>query len=155
MPSARVTIDRVLSGPREAGTPAAERARAIVAQELAALGYRVTVQRFRFHPSGVLGFPLLGAGLILTTLLMAPLLLLPGVPGWGSLVVWLAGAPATLLLGFGVGLGRLPLGESREDANLVAVRGGVPVRRWVVAHLDTKAQAHSMAGRLVAEIGRA
>jgi hypothetical protein len=38
----------------------------------------------------------------------------------------------------------------REDANLIATRGNAPVRRWIVAHLDTKAQGHSMAGRLVA-----
>jgi hypothetical protein len=38
----------------------------------------------------------------------------------------------------------------REDANLVATRGAGPVRRWIVAHADSKAQGHSMAGRLVA-----
>ena len=46
--------------------------------------------------------------------------------------------------------GWLTLGEAREDANLVAVRGDAAPRRWIVAHLDTKAQAQSMAGRLVA-----
>ncbi|HEX5635429.1 MAG TPA: M28 family peptidase, partial [Gemmatimonadales bacterium] len=40
--------------------------------------------------------------------------------------------------------------ETREDANLIARRPGAEVRLWVVAHLDTKAQGHSMAGRLVA-----
>jgi hypothetical protein len=51
----------------------------------------------------------------------------------------------------GVGLGWVPFGESvREDANLIATRGDRPPRRWIVAHLDTKAQGHSMAGRLVA-----
>ena len=39
---------------------------------------------------------------------------------------------------------------SREDANLVATRPGARVRRWIVAHADTKAQGHSMAGRIVA-----
>ena len=39
----------------------------------------------------------------------------------------------------------------REDANLIARRSAeVPVTRWLVAHSDTKAQGHSMAGRLVA-----
>jgi hypothetical protein len=33
---------------------------------------------------------------------------------------------------------------------LIATRGDTPPRRWIVAHLDSKAQAHSMAGRLVA-----
>jgi hypothetical protein len=43
------------------------------------------------------------------------------------------------------------LGEPlREDANLIATRGTARPRRWIVAHLDSKAQGHSMAGRLVA-----
>jgi peptidase M28-like protein len=51
----------------------------------------------------------------------------------------------------GVALGWVSLGEpAREDANLIATRGSEPPRRWVVAHLDSKAQGHSMAGRLVA-----
>ncbi|HEX6433393.1 MAG TPA: M28 family peptidase [Gemmatimonadales bacterium] len=45
----------------------------------------------------------------------------------------------------------MSLGEAaREDANLIATRGGSRPRRWIVAHLDSKAQGHSMAGRLVA-----
>ena len=62
MADARRTIARVLAGPREAGTPAAEAARRLVAEHLEALGYRVTIQRFPFHPSALMGFPLLGAG---------------------------------------------------------------------------------------------
>ena len=89
---------------------------------LADLGYRVTLQRFRFHPSAMLGFPVAGAGLLLAALLVAPLLLLPGVPAWGALAVWIAGASATLLLAYGIGVGRLPLGEAREDVNLLAVQ---------------------------------
>jgi len=144
------TIEALLAAPREAGTPAAEAARRMAAAHLEALGYRVSSQPFRFHPAALLGFPLLGAGLVLSTLLVTPLLILPGVPGWGALAVWLAGAGGSVLLGLGVGLGRLPLGDTREDANLIAVRGDAPVSRWVVAHLDTKAQVQSMAGRLVA-----
>jgi hypothetical protein len=50
-----------------------------------------------------------------------------------------------------VGLGWTGLGMPlRDDANLIATRPGATVRRWIVAHLDTKAQGHSMAGRLVA-----
>jgi hypothetical protein len=147
---ARRTIEALLAAPREAGTPAADAARRLATAHLEGLGYRVTPQPFRFHPSVLLGFPLLGAGLVLSTLLVTPLLVLPGVPGWGAAAVWLAGAGGSVLLGLGVGLGRLPLGESREDANLIAVRGEGPVSRWVVAHLDSKAQAQSMAGRLVA-----
>jgi hypothetical protein len=40
-------------------------------------------------------------------------------------------------------------GPTRQDANLIATRSPT-VRRWIVAHLDSKAQGHSMAGRLVA-----
>ncbi len=150
MADARRTIGRLLAGPREAGTPAAVAARRLVVEHLEALGYRVTIQRFPFHPSALMGFPLLGAGLALTGLLETPLLVLPGVRDWGALAVWLAGAAGSILLGIGVGLGRLPLGEPREDANLIAVRGDAPIARWAVAHLDTKAQMQSMAGRLVA-----
>lgn len=45
----------------------------------------------------------------------------------------------------------MALGEpAREDANLIATRGSDRPRRWIVAHLDSKAQGHSMAGRLIA-----
>jgi hypothetical protein len=57
---------------------------------------------------------------------------------------------ATICLATGVAAGWLTFGEAREDANLIAVRSEAPVRRWIVAHLDTKAQGQSMAGRLVA-----
>jgi hypothetical protein len=66
--------------------------------------------------------------------------------------VWTLGAASLAALAWGVGAGwaALPFGgEPREDANLVATRGA-PVRRWIVAHLDSKAQGHSMAGRLLA-----
>ena len=45
---------------------------------------------------------------------------------------------------------RIPGAAVRQDRNLIATPGGLPVRRWIVAHVDTKAQGHSMAGRLVA-----
>jgi hypothetical protein len=142
---------QVLALPREAGTPGAERARELVAAHLTALGYQVRLQRFGFLPSALLGFPTFGAGLGGLGLLLLPLLVFPGVPGWGALLVWLAGIGAVAALSLGVGLGWVaPGGGRREDANLIATRGDLPVRRWLVAHLDTKAQAQSMAGRLVA-----
>jgi hypothetical protein len=112
----------VLALEREAGTPEAEQAREIVAVHLESLGYRVTVQRFRFHPSGLLGFPLFGAGLGLLGLLLFPLLT-SSAPAWGALAVWLPGLVALSVLSIGVALGWLPLGEGREDANLIARRG--------------------------------
>jgi hypothetical protein len=57
---------------------------------------------------------------------------------------------ASACLAAGVAAGWLAFGERREDANLIAVRSDDRIRRWIVAHLDTKAQAQSMAGRLVA-----
>lgn len=135
---------------REAGTAAAEEARRLVAGHLKALGYQVSTQRFRFHPSSLLAFPAFGAGLGLLALLLLPLLIGTAVPAWGAVVVWLAGLGALGLVAAGVGLGWLAPGEAREDANLVARRDATPVRRWLVAHLDTKAQGQSMAGRLVA-----
>lgn len=141
---------RILAQHREAGTAEAEMARGLVADRLTSLGYRVARQQFSFHPSALLGLPILGAGVGAAALLALPLLVLPGVPGWGALVVWTLILAATACLAGGVGAGWLTLGEAREDANLVAARSDAPPRRWIVAHLDTKAQAQSMAGRLVA-----
>ncbi len=136
---------------REAGTPAAAEARALVTTHLEALGYTVTVQRFTFHPSSLDGFPLFGAGLGGLSLLLVPLLVAPSLPAWGAAVTVIGGLAALVLLSFGLGAGWMSLGGApREDANLLAIRGETPVRRWIVAHLDSKAQGHSMAGRLVA-----
>jgi hypothetical protein len=142
----------VLTRPREAGTPAAAAARQAVAAHLASLGYSVEHHRFRFHPSALWAFPLLGAGLGWLGLVLVPLVAFPGAPPWAALAVWALGATSLAMLAFGVGAGTAPLhfgGGPREDANLIATRSG-DVRRWIVAHLDTKAQGHSMAGRLVA-----
>jgi hypothetical protein len=144
------TARRFLAHHREAGTPEAERARGVVAGHLTALGYRVTPQRFRFHPSALLGLPIFGAGIGAAALLALPLLTLPTVPAVGALAVWVAMLAATTCLATGVAAGWLTFGEAREDANLIAVRSEAPIRRWIVAHLDTKAQGQSMAGRLVA-----
>jgi hypothetical protein len=145
------TMGRVLAIAREAGTPEAERARDLVATHLASLGYRVTTQRYRFRPGGLLAFPVFGAGLGGLALLLLPIVTFDGIPRWVAATVCLTGIAALALLSLGIGLGWMPLGgDVREDANLVAVRSDAPVRRWLVAHLDTKAQRQSMAGRLVA-----
>ena len=140
----------LLTSPRESGTDSARQARDRIAGFLEGLGYQLETQRFSFSTSGLLGFPVFGAGLGWLTLLQIPLLVLPGAPRWAALTVWVLGLLSLLALAFGLGLGWATLGgETREDANLIATRGGV-VRRWIVAHYDTKAQGHSMAGRLVA-----
>lgn len=106
---------------------------------------------FDFTPASLRGLPLFGALLGWLTLVQAPLLALPGVPPWGALACWVLGLVGGLPLVFAVGAGWLPLGAPpRRDANLVAVRPGARPRRWLMAHLDSKAQGHSMAGRLVA-----
>ena len=150
-----MTADRVvaaLARPREAGTAGAAGARAVLADELTALGFDVEVQRFAFSPSSLNALPILGAGLGWLVLVTMPLLLLGAVPRWAALGAWLAGLAALLVLVRGVGLGWGARGTGlREDANLIATRPGAgPPRRWIVAHTDTKAQGHSMAGRLVA-----
>ena len=146
----RETAARILAGHREAGTAEAERAREVVAGHLSALGYRISFQRFRFHPSSLLGLPIFGAGVGASALLALPLLTLPGVAAAGALAVWATVLVATACLATGVAAGWLTLGDAREDGNVIAVRSDAPVRRWIVAHLDTKAQGQSMAGRLVA-----
>lgn len=150
MPTVEQTMRRVLALRREAGSPGSVAARELVAAHLEALGYRVELQRFAFAPSSLNGFPVFGAGLGALGLLQLPLLTGAGLPGWAALPVLLAGLTALVVVAFGIGAGWLPLGTTRDDANLIATRGDAPVRRWIVAHLDTKAQAQSMAGRLVA-----
>ncbi|MEO8199755.1 MAG: M28 family peptidase [Gemmatimonadota bacterium] len=135
--------------PREAGSESAKQARDLVAGFLENLGYTVEVQRFSFSTAGLLALPLFGAGLGWLTLLEIPLLTMAGTPPWSASLVWVLGMLAVATLSVGLGLGWTSLGgQMREDANLVATRGPV-IRRWIVAHLDTKAQRHSMAGRLV------
>lgn len=149
--SARALFERLSAMPREAGTEGAATARSLLTRHLTSLGYEVRESPFSFQPSALNAFPLLGAGLGWLTLLLIPLLLLDSVPDAAAIVVWIGGAAALSLLAWGIGAGiEVPGAERREDANLIATRGKGPVRRWIVAHVDTKAQGHSMAGRLAA-----
>lgn len=141
---------QLLSLPREAGTVEAERARELIRNHLTGLGYKVEVQKFSFSPASLQAFPIFGAGLGGLALVLLPFLHTETLPSWAALAIWVAGLLALLVVVTGVGLGWAPLGEApRDDANLIATRGIAPTR-WIVAHLDTKAQGHSMAGRLVA-----
>lgn len=151
MPTLRETSRQILALPREAGTAAAAAARELVVTHLKALGYRVVLQKFTFTPSSLRAFPVFGDGLGLLALILVPFLGSSNVPAWSALVVWIGGLAVVAMVAGGIGLGWIPLGEElREDANLIATRGDDRPRRWIVAHLDTKAQGHSMAGRLVA-----
>jgi hypothetical protein len=147
----RETASQIFSLLREAGSPEAAMARQVVADHLTGLGYSVAIQKFTFAPSSLRAFPLFGAGLGWLALVLLPFLGSSRPPAWAALAVWVCGLLALMIVTVGVGLGWVPLGEPlREDANLIATRGRDYPRRWIVAHLDSKAQAHSMAGRLVA-----
>ena len=151
MPRLRETALQVLALTREAGTAQASQARELVANYLTQLGYAVELQRFTFTPSSLLAFPIFGAGLGGLALVLFPFLSSQNFPNWAAVVIWIAGLLALAILAAGIGMGWVALGEgTREDANLIATRGEAPPRRWVVAHLDSKAQGHSMAGRLIA-----
>jgi hypothetical protein len=151
VPSLKEIALQVLALPREAGTPEAAKARELVATYLTGLGYTVVSQGFTFAPSSLRAFPIFGAGLGGLALVLFPFLASDSLPPWAALAVWMSGLLALAIVATGVGLGWVQLGEGlREDANLIATRGKSPPRRWIVAHLDSKAQGHSMAGRLVA-----
>lgn len=151
MPSLEQTLREVLAHPREAGTPGAGAARELVARYLTDLGFRVERQRFLFHPSSLNGFPVFGAGLGGLALLLFPALTGAWAPAWAAALLTAGGLAALAATAAGIGLGWMPLGDSpREDANLIATMGREPARRWIMAHLDSKAQRQSMAGRLVA-----
>jgi hypothetical protein len=151
VPSLKEIALQVLALPREAGTPEAARARELVATYLTGLGYTVVSQGFTFAPSSLRAFPIFGAGLGGLALVLFLFLASDRLPSWIALAVWVSGLLALGIVATGVGLGWVHLGEGlREDANLIATRGDSSPRRWVVAHLDSKAQGHSMAGRLVA-----
>ncbi len=141
-----------MSQPREAGTAGAEAAREQLHRWLAERGFQVHRQQFSFQPAVLNAFPLLGAGLGWLAILQLPLLLTAALPPRAGPILWLAGLVALGALAWGIGSGvSVPGAERREDANLISrPPGEAPVTRWIVAHLDTKAQGHSMAGRLVA-----
>jgi hypothetical protein len=142
------TIARVLELAREAGTPAAVEARRLLALHLERLGYQVRERRFAFPAASLSAFPLAGAGLGWLTLVQIPLLTVTGGPAWLALAAWVAGLAALGLLVAGVALGWTALGgETREDANLIAVRPGTTPTRWIVAHTDAIGFGQSLWGR--------
>ena len=151
MPALDEITRKILSLPREAGTPEAGMAREVVAEYLRSLGYTVQLQNFTFTPASLNALPVFGAGIGGLALVLLPFLSSRQLPSWSALAVWLVGLLALGFLAAGIGLGWVSLDQGfREDANLLATRSGSRPRRWIVAHLDSKAQGHSMAGRLVA-----
>jgi hypothetical protein len=154
MSKPRELLELILSHPREAGTDGALQARRVLSEYLSRLGFDVEEQPFRFSASGLNAYPLFGAGLGWLMLVQILLLTVPRAPAWAALATWCIGVAALGVLLAGVSLGWAPLGgQIRESANLIATRGGVgQVRRWIVAHYDTKAQGMSLAGRIVAMV---
>jgi hypothetical protein len=151
MSTPRELLELILSHPREAGTDGALQARRVLSEHLSQLGFDVEEQPFRFSASSLTAYPLFGAGLGWLMLVQILLLTVPRAPSWAALVTWGIGMAALGVLLAGVSLGWAPLGgRFRSSANLIATRGGMDqVRRWIVAHYDTKAQGMSLAGRLV------
>jgi hypothetical protein len=140
----------LLARSREAGTEETARARRELAAFLAGHGYSVIEHPFSCSPRALAVLPVVGSGLVALALLLAPLLLI-AVPPWLPLAVLVTGVALVTALAAATGLGRLgDLHASRTDANLIVTRAAQLPRCWIVAHLDTKAQGHSLAGRLVA-----
>lgn len=141
-----LVLDLVAHG-REAGTREATDARKQVSRFLTECGYGVTEHPFHFNAGIYRVFPLAG-GMLAMLALLQRFTLSASVPAWAAL--------ATLAIGIGlvaliaVRLFAVEGGPHwRGDANLIAVRSAqVLPRRWLVAHVDTKAQAQSMAARL-------
>ena len=149
MPLARALITELASRGREAGTQDAASARRSVERFLADLGYSVQQHSFSFNAGVYRALPVAGAALAAVSLAEV-LLLQRAAPVWTGLaaLLLLAAIVWIVIATFGSGTGAP--GFERIDANLIATRPDASVSCWLVAHLDTKAQAQSMAGRLVA-----
>lgn len=148
MSEPRDIVAVLLSSPREAGTGGALQARRVLTEYLTSLGYRVQAQPFRFSAASLNAYPVFGAGLGWLMLIQIPLLTVARAPAWAALAAWVLGLPALVMLVLGMALGWGPLGgDRREDANLIATKGTEPVKRWIVAHVDSKAQGLSKAAR--------
>lgn len=154
MSKPRDLLKLLLSDSREAGTDGALQARRVLSEHLSNLGFDVEEQPFRFSASSLTAYPLFGAGLGWLMLVQILLLTVPRAPSWAALATWVTGTVALGILVTGVSLGWAPLGgRIRDSANLIATRAGTDrVRRWIVAHYDTKAQGMSLASRLAAMV---
>ncbi len=135
------------AGGRFTGTPALDRARALCAERLVALGFRVQESRFRYSTVPArFGMPAVG---------LSSAALIAGTAHLES-----RGAYGTAALAAGLGLAlvavlarwlasraavSLPWG-SAYGTNLEATRG-TATRVWLVAHLDSKSQRYPLAWR--------
>lgn len=134
---------RVLAAtPRFAGSAPERAARDHCAKVLRASGFDVAIEPFEYSAlPGQYGTPVAGAIGAASVLAAAWLAALRGAPR-GAGIVLVLGLAALALFAWrllGDGVLDLPWHRARAE-NLVARRGTVPPRVWLVAHLDTKSQ---------------
>lgn len=141
----RIAVDRL------PGTPGVRAAQDAIAAQLTSLGFHVRREPFLASTRPLAAVSVAGAGLGWTALAAAPLLAVP-IGGWLVSAVGVATLAVVGLLAWGVAAGRLPGPWATADAvNLVAAPAtDAEPRVWLVAHADAKAQAFSLAGRVVA-----
>ncbi len=141
-----------LSVPRLPGSAALADVEALVAARLTDMGYVVSRTRFSASDRSLVAASVGGAGLGWISLLISPFLVLD-VAGWAVTATGLGAIALVGLLVFGFHQGELRVGVTEVTAeNISAVRGEEP-RLWLVAHSDSKAQAFSLASRVVAVMG--
>jgi len=125
--------------------------RAQLAAHAAALGFEAEAVPVRAAGSTLWALPAFGVALLAAALPQLAFLPDPSAPPLAALAALLGvvGSGAGLAAAIGAGLPPFRW-DLRDDATLVLRRPSASPRRWVVAHLDSKGQGHSMAGRLVA-----
>jgi hypothetical protein len=117
------------------------------------MGYEVDQQRFVTSDRALLAVSVAGAGFGWVALLVAPLLVIE-LPGWPVASIGLGAIALVALLAFGIQTGQIPvLSKEVTASNIVATRGDPTL--WLVAHSDSKSQALSLAGRIVAVVALA
>lgn len=146
-PAAARELLSLLAVPRLPGTDALARVTDHVARRLQTLDVDVERQSFLTTSRRLAAAGLAGTGLGWTALLAAPLMTLAPA-GWLPAVIVPSALVAVALMALGLAEGWLPgRGRPVEAVNLVGRRGAP--RLWLVAHLDSKGQPMSLAGRVV------
>ncbi|MBC7672880.1 MAG: hypothetical protein H7247_10720, partial [Polaromonas sp.] len=136
--------------PRPSGGEGERAARDYAASELRSLGFDVREERFAFSAfPGRYATPIAGA-LLGGTIVATCVLSLRTAAASSVVAVLVAGVLATALFARGMlGDGVLTVPWLRaEGVNLVATRGVVAPRVWLVAHLDSKSQPLPSAARV-------
>ena len=136
--------------PRPSGGEGERAARDYAASQLRALGFDVREERFAFSAfPGRYATPIAGA-LLGGTIVAACALSLRSAPATAVVAVLAAGVMATALFArwmLADGVLTVPWLRA-EGVNLLATRGPVAPRVWLVAHLDSKSQPLPSAARV-------